>query len=114
MTPGKLNLICPQGATFSKSLTYEIGDVPVDLGGYSARLQVRKTHSSKNPVIDINTNNGGITVDENGVIAFIVTATETAQIPSGTYVYDLEIISTNNTISRLIEGKFEITPEVTR
>lgn len=114
MTPGKLNLICPQGATFSKSLTYLIDETPVDLGGYSARLQVRKTHSSKNPVIDINTNNGGITVDEDGVIAFIITATETSQVPAGTYVYDLEIISTNQTVSRLIEGKFEITPEVTR
>ena len=114
MTPGKLNLICPQGSTFSKSLTYEIGNIPVNLGGYSARLQVRKTHSSKNPVIDINTNNGGITVDENGVIAFIVSATETSEIPAGNYVYDLEIISTDGSIQRLVEGKFEITPEVTR
>ena len=114
MTPGKLNLICPQGATFSKSLTYEIGDIPVDLSTFTASLQVRKTHSSKNPVIDINTQNGGITLDDEGIILLYVSDEETSLVPAGSYVYDLELASLNGDKIRLVEGKFEITPEVTR
>jgi hypothetical protein len=114
MTPGKLNLICPQGATFSKSLTYEIGDIPVDLSTFTASLQVRKTHSSKNPVIDINTENNGITLDDEGIILLYVSDEETSLVPAGSYVYDLELASLNGDKIRLVEGKFEITPEVTR
>ena len=114
MTPGKLNLICPQGATFSKSLTYEIGDVPVDLSTFTANLQVRKTHSSKNPVININTENNGITLDDEGNIVLYVSDEDTSSVSAGSYVYDLELASLNGEKIRLIEGKFEITPEVTR
>lgn len=114
MTPGKLNLICPQGSTFSKSLTYEIDNTPVDLSTHTARMQVRKRHSSKSPVIDLTTENGGMTVSSEGVITFLATSEDTALIEPGEYVYDLEIISTNGEVSRLIEGKFDVTPEVTR
>ena len=53
MTPGKLDLVCPQGSTFSRTLTYKIDDTPVNLVGYNARLQVREYHSAPDYVIGI-------------------------------------------------------------
>ena len=53
MIPGKLNLSCPQGSTFSKSLTYKIDDDPVNLTGYEARLQVREFFYSTEPVLNL-------------------------------------------------------------
>jgi hypothetical protein len=35
-------------------------------------------------------------------------------IPAGSYVYDLEIVSANGKVTRLIEGRFVVKAEVTR
>lgn len=114
MTPGKYNMVCPQGATFSKQLTYTIDSIPVDLTTYTARMQVREKYISKTAVISINTENGGITLGgEAGTINLYVSSEETSQIPPKDYVYDLELISSSE-VYRIIEGKFIVTPEVTR
>lgn len=114
MNPGKYNMICPQGATFAKQLTYSIDSVPVDLTTYTARMQVREKYTSKTSVIDINTENGGITLGgESGTIDLYISDEVTSLIIAKDYVYDLELISSNN-VYRLIEGKFIVTPEVTR
>ena len=114
MTPGKYNMICPQGATFAKQLTYTIDDVPVDLTTYTARMQVRETYTSKNPVINITTENGGIVLgDESGTIDLYIPSDTTKTISAKTYVYDIELVSSNN-VYRLLEGNFIVTPEVTK
>jgi hypothetical protein len=113
MTPGKLNLTCPQGSTFSKSLTYKLDDNPVDLTGYSARLQVREFFYSPDPVLNL-TNSSGITLGASaGTIQILIDATTTSGLLAGDYVYDLELVA-GGTVTRLIEGKFVVTPEVTR
>jgi len=106
-------MICPQGATFSKRLTWSINDVPVDLTGYTARMQAKGKHGvSCEAVVDITTENGGITLDSLGHINLLVSATETATLHAKDYVYDLELI-TGTIVYRVIEGKFIVTPEVT-
>jgi len=113
MTPGKLNFNCPQGATFSRTLTYKINNSPVNITGYSARMQVRPFHYSDDIIINL-TNGSGITLGGSaGTIAILVDATSTTNIPAGDYVYDLELVSGSN-VYRLVEGKFVVTPEVTR
>lgn len=114
MTPGKYNMICPQGSTFEQQLIYKIDDVVVDLTGYSARMQVREKHTSKSSVLSIDTSSGGLSVDSQGAIDMSISASTTQDIIAKDYVYDLEIISPSGTVTRLIEGKFIVTPEVTR
>ena len=113
MTPGKLNLTCPQGSTFSKTLTYKIDDVPVNLFGYDARLQVREFHYSDDPVINLTSGNGLTLGGSAGTIAVLISATDTSELISGNYVYDLELV-VGGTVTRLVEGNFVVTPEVTR
>lgn len=114
MTPGKYNMICPQGATFSKQLTYTIDSVPVDLDTYTARMQVREKYTSKTAIITLTTENEGIVLGgENGTIDIYISDESTANFTAKDYVYDLELISSGN-VYRLIEGKFIVTPEVTR
>ena len=113
MIPGKLNLTCPQGSTFSKSLTYKLDDDPVNLTGYDARLQVREFFYSPDPVLSL-TNASGITLGASaGTISVLIDAATTASLIPGDYVYDLELVA-GGTVTRLIEGKFVVTPEVTR
>jgi hypothetical protein len=113
MTPGKYNIVCPQGATFSKRLTWSIDEVPINLAGYTARMQVKESHKSLyDPAVNITTENGGILLDDEGNIDLLISATATANIYAKDYVYDLELI-TGSTVYRVIEGKFIVTPEVT-
>src|SRR5210317_1685007 len=101
MTPGKLKLLCPQGSTFSRTLTYKVDSTPVDLTGYEARLQVREYHYSDDFVISL-TDTSGITLGGSaGTIDVLVDATTTTELVPGDYVYDLELIA-SGTVTRLI------------
>lgn len=114
MTPGRVNFLCPQGSTFSRRLTYKINDTPVNLNGFSSRLQVRETHYDTDTIVSL-TSGSGITLGGSaGTIDILIAASATALFDAGTWVYDLEIESTNGTIDRLVEGSFIVTPEVTR
>lgn len=115
MRPGKYNFVCPQGATFSKQLSYLIDSVPVNLTGYTARMQVREKSSSPAKIIDLTTENGGITLGgPSGTVQLDISASTTESLVPKTYVYDLELVSSGNFVVRLIEGQFTVTPEVTR
>lgn len=114
MTPGKYNMICPQGTTFSKQLTYSIEGVPVNLTGYTAKMQVREKHSSQNVIISMTTENDGIVLGGSlGTIDLFIDSEDTSSFIAKEYVYDLELIS-SSVVTRIIEGKFIVTPEVTR
>jgi hypothetical protein len=114
MTPGKYNMICPQGATFTKRLTWTIDDIPVDLTGYTARMQAKISHSSKcQPIFNITTENGGISVDDEGNIDLLIDADDTSDFIAKEYLYDLELINASQ-VYRIVEGKFIVTPEVTK
>jgi hypothetical protein len=108
-------MVCPQGATFNKVLTYSIDGEPVNLTTYSARMQVREKYTSTNPEINISTINGGIVLGgAAGTITINIVSSETRDLAAKDYVYDLELVSSSNIVIRLIEGKFIVTPEVTR
>lgn len=107
-------MICPQGATFIKRLTWTIDEVPVDLTGYTARMQAKVSYSQKcDPIFNITTENGGISLDDEGNIDLLIEADETSDFIAKEYLYDLELIITNQ-VYRIVEGKFIVTPEVTK
>jgi len=114
MTPGRYNFTCPQGSTFQSTITYKIDDVPVDLSGYSSRLQVRETHETTDYIVSLTSNDGLTMGGSAGTIDILISAEDTTNFITGDHVYDLEIISPSNTVNRLIEGRFNVTPEVTR
>ena len=114
MTPGKVNFLCPQGTTFNRLLAYKIDDVPVNLNGYTSRLQVRETYYDNDTIVSLTSENGITLGGSAGTINILMSASTTAQFNAGNFVYDLEIESTNGTVYRLIEGYFIVTPEVTR
>tara|TARA_R100001510_G_scaffold57761_1_gene67557 strand:- start:827 stop:1195 length:369 start_codon:yes stop_codon:yes gene_type:complete len=110
-------LTIQQGATFSLSVNYKnSAGSTVDLSsGYTARMQGRTTHAASSTVFAL-TQASGITLgssDPNIVIAIAATATDDFTAPS-TGVYDLELEDSAGNVFRLLEGRFEITPEVSR
>jgi hypothetical protein len=106
----KANITIDQGTTFSTtiSLTNDNGE-PIDLSGYSGQSQMRKHYTSSNSV-SFSVALGS----ESGTITLSLTSGQTANLTPGRYVYDVEITSSSNVVSRIVEGIATITPEVTR
>jgi hypothetical protein len=112
--PAKLDLVCYQGASFDYQLTWNLNDEPVDLTNYDARMQVRPSHGAHTVVLNL-TAGTGITLGGTAGTIFIEASPEqTAAIPATQYVYDLEMVAAGGAVTRLVEGRFTVDPEVTR
>lgn len=109
------DIVIDQGSVFNMALqwTDENGD-PIDLSGYTGRMQVREEYGSATAMIDIS--GVSITFDASGNINITATAAETEAAVPGRHVYDLEIYPAGDEAQaiRLIHGDAVVTPEVTR
>jgi predicted MFS family arabinose efflux permease len=115
MAAGILDFTIEQGATFNLLLTWKIDTVPVNLTGYTARLAARVDVEDTEVILSLTTSNGGITLGGSaGTISLDQTAAQTTLLPAGTYVYDLELVAPNTTVTRLVQGELLISAEVTR
>lgn len=115
--PGVLNITIYQGASWDLALTWKIGDPStlVDLTGYTARMQIRTKTPAEAVIKTLTTSNekivlGGVL----GTVTLALTAAETAALNAGAHVYDLELVSSSGYVTRLVEGRCTISPEVTR
>jgi len=108
----KANIVIDQGADFSTTVTVtDDNGNAVDLTGYSCTGQIRK-HYTSNTAYDFTTSFSS--PRSTGQITISLSRSTTSSIEAGRYVYDVEITSSANTRSRLVEGIATITPEVTR
>ena len=113
---GQYDITCDAGSTLRLSLTYkDNNEEPVDLTGYGARLQVRHHYSDAEALLSLS-DGSGITINGNtGVLTIEVSDALTSDLPAGRHVYDLEVFQApSGDVTRLVEGSFTVTPEVTR
>lgn len=108
------DITIPQGTTWSLDLVYKRGVQPVDLAGFSARMQLRSSYDSPTAAISLTQASGIALGGASGSVAVSLTDTQTSALPAGRYVYDLELVSPSGIVTRLIEGVAICTPEVTR
>ena len=116
---GLYNITCQQGATFQRQVTWtDSARDAYNLTGYTARMQVRDNVSSNTIVIALSTtagSGGTITLGGTaGTVDLLIPAANTATLTAGQYVYDLELVSGGGVVTRLLEGNFKVTAEVTR
>lgn len=129
MAAGIYDIIIEQGADWRLVITWKDAEgVPVDLTGYTARMQVRESFASKVKIFDLTTENNLISLQhQDGVItmhvpaavsaAVLVNPTKTAWIDgkqAQQLVFDLEMIAPDTTVTRLIQGAALFVPEVTK
>lgn len=117
MAAAVYDITIEQGSVFELNLVYkDNAGTPINLTGYSARMQVRQKYSSTTPVLSLvsptNITLGGAL----GTIAVKAAATATADLGIKTGVYDLELVPPSGAgdAFRLVEGSVVVTPEVTR
>jgi len=116
MAAGGYNILIEQGATYDQTFTWEVSGSPVNLTGYTARMQFRDSMASPTKVVEFGVTTGAtITLGgAAGTIRVQLTATATAALNAGSYVYDLELVSGAGVVTRLLQGAVSVNPEVTR
>jgi hypothetical protein len=108
-----------QGADFQLGVTWQDdSETPIDLTGYTARCQVRASMEAETTLLSITeeeSDDGQVAIGDDGefTIWFKNAATELLD-PTTSAVWDVELVSPGNIVTRLLEGTAVITPEVTR
>ena len=107
---GKYNIVAEQGATFDLNFRVETDGTPWNLTGYTFAMQVRRSTSATTTLLEIN----GATMTSVGHVYATASAASMEAMPAGRWVYDIELTSPGNQVTRILEGRFIVTPEVTQ
>jgi len=106
--------LLPLGADVTIPISYKPGGVAADLSAYTAKLQVRRTYSS--PVlVELTSDDGSIVVsasEPNIILYFYKEKTQDLLITEG-MIYDLEITDGANLVTRVLQGSFSVSKQVT-
>lgn len=105
------NLFVDQGSDYSSIVTVASGSgAPLNLQGFTVKSQMRKSYGSSTAysftaeVYDAAT----------GRIRIRLSAAQSEGIPTGRYLYDVEITSSANAKKRVVEGIVTVTPQITQ
>jgi hypothetical protein len=107
---GKYNIVAEQGATFNFNFRVETDGTPWDLSDYDFAMQVRRSTSSSTTLLNITS----ATMTDLGRVSVTVDATTMDDVPAGRWVYDIELTSSGDEVTRILEGRFIVSPQVTQ
>jgi hypothetical protein len=119
MPAGKYNMTIEQGAKFSRDFTWKNADrTPINITGYTFRMMARHKHDDAEPLISLSTDPeiGGITIADgpNGRFRISLTQVNTTALNFTEAIYDLEATPPADEAIRLLEGKINLSKEVTK
>lgn len=105
-------LTVDQGSTFESTIDLVTDDgAVINVAGYVFTGQIRKSYYSTNPTANLTLT---IVDAANGNVKVSMSAATTANIKAGRYLYDIKMVDTSSSVTRLVEGIITITPQVTR
>ena len=107
---GKYNIVAEQGATFNLNFRVETDGIPWNLTDYDFAMQVRRSTSSNTTLLNLTS----ATMTSGGNVSATVNATAMSGVPAGRWVYDIELTSSGGEVTRILEGRFIVTAEVTQ
>ncbi len=73
-------------------------------------MQVRRSSASTTTLLNITS----ATMTSVGHVSVTVSAATMADVPAGRWVYDIELTSSGAEVTRILEGRFIVTAEVTQ
>jgi hypothetical protein len=115
MSAATHNFVIDQGADWYVTFVYkDSAGTAIDITGYTAALQIRDTYADSTTDLALTSTSGITITGATGTLAVHATATQTTAIAAGQYVYDLEITSAGGIVTRLVQGKITVSPQVTR
>lgn len=113
---GEANWTMEQGARFVRTLTYKNEDgQPIDLTGYSVRMDIRGGKSKSATLIHDLATAGDISITDaaGGEVTVDIPDETTAGFSFGTAFHDVELEDSAGNVTRLVQGKIWLDKEVT-
>lgn len=106
----KMNIVIDQGSDFEVTVNMaDANNVPTNLTGFVGSAQMRKHYTS------LTATNFNVVVSANtGRVALSMNSATSGVLTPGRYVYDCELASSSNVVTRIIEGIVTVSPSVTR
>ncbi len=105
------------GADFSRVFTWKDSgspQTPIDLTGCTARMSLKRDYRETTARLSLTTENDGLALGgTTGTITVSIPNEDTSDL-SGKYLYDLEIVHPDSTVTRLLGGTITVSPEVTK
>jgi hypothetical protein len=87
----------------------ECSNLPNNLADYRPRLEVKPTFDSEEIILECTIDNDRAELQaDRGIVNFIVSASDTIDLPVGMFTYEITITSIENIVFRLAYGKFQI------
>ncbi len=107
-----LELSCDQGSNFSVNLDLTNDDgAAINVAGFTFTSSIRKSYYSSNVTANLTVT---IANSAAGNVALSMNAVTTANIVAGRYLYDVKMVRTDSTVSRVIEGIITVFPQITK
>lgn len=128
MAAGRYSFVIEQGSTLNFEIQYKDSTgAPIDLTGYSGKMQIRSDYADNNPTTYITlssslANDGtglnfsgssGTKPLSSGSIAIVISAASSSAFTFDNAKYDLEL-TYGTTVTRILEGNVKLSKEVTR
>ena len=89
-------------------------NAPVDLAGFTARMQIRGKLTDAEYILELTTENGGIIIDNTAkTISVVITAAQTALLSFASAVYSMELVN-GTEVTPFLTGGLSLEKEVTR
>jgi hypothetical protein len=103
-----------QGKTLSFTIVWG-GATPIDVTGFGAKMEIRKTHSTASAHASFTTGNSRVTIGTtDGQITFTMSAADSANLTPGRYVYDIEVTDGSSVVHMVARGYCDIIAEATK
>lgn len=104
-----------QGTTLVKTFVWKSSTgVPRNLTGFSARLHIREFYEDAEPLVAMSSADGSIEITP---LTGTITLNFSPEMTSGEYwrrgKYDLELVNSDGSVTRLVKGKIRLSWEVT-
>lgn len=106
------NISLTQGESYGLTATLKNSDgTNMNLSGYYVRGKAKYNYGDTGIILDLNPQFYNVT---GGIITFTIPPTGTAALPVGMLVYDIEKYTSGDaSVSKVLNGKIIISPEVT-
>lgn len=117
--PAEYNTGIVRGDFFEEKFTFSLDDVPLDLTGSTARIQIKDlSNRAQFPVelseftiksnpLDIT----GLEID-GSTLTWTINDTDTKTFPPGSYQYDIEV-TIGNKVRTYVKGQFQVERDIT-
>lgn len=116
MSAGRYHIKIEQGADLLLDIDVkDSSSSAVNFSGYpTARSKFKNFVTDTASVVEANNTNGRLTFSNTtGRLSLNIPASVTTSLAEGEGVYDMEVVSNSGIVYRILEGTYEISPEVT-